>query len=277
MKICCLYRCAVNQPQCTASLFRAKCSPHCSVLLCKTGLQLACITAITPMKSPLLSAALQDRLAAGSVSLHYTYDCIYTWSYRCAVNQHQCTASLFFAKCSAHSSALLCKTGLQQACITAITPMKLCCSYRCAVTQHQCTGITLFRAKCSAHCSVLLCKTGLQLYHCITPTKLCCHQVCSYTYDQICCSCRCAVTQHQCTITLFRAKCSAHCSVLLCKTGLQLACITAITPMKICCSYRCAVNQHQCTVTLFRGKCSATQLSAALQDRLAGLYHCNIH
>jgi len=38
-KICCSYRCAVSQHQCTAALVLAKCSPHCSVLLCKTGSQ----------------------------------------------------------------------------------------------------------------------------------------------------------------------------------------------------------------------------------------------
>ena len=236
MKICCSYRCAVTQHQCTATLFRAKCSPHCSVLLCKTGLQQACITAITPMKI--------------------------CSSYRCAVTQHQCTATLFFAKCSLHCLVLLCKTGLQQACITAITPMKICSSYRCAVTQHQCTA-TLFRAKCSPHCSVLLCKTGLQqaCITAITPMKMC------SLY-------RCAVTQHQCTATLFREKCSPHCLVLLCKTGLQQACITAITPMKSCSSYRCAVTQHQCTATLFLAKSSHhCQVLLYAKQVAAGLCH----
>ena len=34
-------RCAVTQHKCSAALFRAKCNPHCSVLLCKTGSQQA--------------------------------------------------------------------------------------------------------------------------------------------------------------------------------------------------------------------------------------------
>ena len=41
MKICCAYRCAVTQHQCSAALFRSKGNPHCSVLLCKTGSQQA--------------------------------------------------------------------------------------------------------------------------------------------------------------------------------------------------------------------------------------------
>ncbi len=46
-----------------------------------------------------------------------------------------------------------------------------------------------------------------------------------------------------------QAKNSAHCSVLLCKTGLQ----QAITPIKICCSYRCALTTaavHWCCITV---------------------------
>jgi len=134
----------------------AKCTTHCSVLLCKTGLHQACIPVNTPVKN--------------------------SSSYRCAVTQHQCTATLFRAKCSAHCSVLLYNTGLQQACITALTPMKLCSSCRCAMTQHQCTA-TLFRTKCSLHvwaecsphCSVLLCKRGSQ--------QAVCH--CSYTYGDL--------------------------------------------------------------------------------------------
>jgi len=37
MDICSSYMCAVAQDQCTAARFRVKCSPHCSVLLCKIG------------------------------------------------------------------------------------------------------------------------------------------------------------------------------------------------------------------------------------------------
>ena len=34
IKICYSYRCAINKHHCTAALFRAKCMPCCSVLLC---------------------------------------------------------------------------------------------------------------------------------------------------------------------------------------------------------------------------------------------------
>ena len=58
---------------------------HCSVLLCNTGRQQACDTANTAME---------------------------IWSsYRCAVAQHQCNATLLLAKCNGHCSVLLCKTG----------------------------------------------------------------------------------------------------------------------------------------------------------------------
>ena len=85
------------------------------------------------------------------------------------------------------------------------------------------------------------------------PTVQCCSAkqghsrqcVTAVTPKEICSSYRCAVTQHQCTATLFRANCCPHCSMLLCKTGLQQVCITAITPLQICSSYRCAVMQHQ--------------------------------
>ncbi len=40
---------------------------------------------------------------------------------------------------------------------------------------------------------------------------------------EICSSYRCALTQHQRTVALFRAKYNPHCSVLLCKTGSQQA------------------------------------------------------
>ncbi len=158
MQICCSYRWAVTQHKCIAALYFAShspgfsvalqnrlaaslchcnqtyanllfikegsdpiqmhCSivscqiiPQCSVLLCKTGWQQACVTAITPMQI--------------------------CSSYRWAVTQYQCTAALDFAS---HSPVLLCKTSWQQDCVTAVTPMKTCCSYRWAVTQYKCTA-----------------------------------------------------------------------------------------------------------------------------------------
>ncbi|DBB02770.1 TPA: hypothetical protein ACH3X1_013607 [Trebouxia sp. C0004] len=92
MEICCTYRCAVTQHKCSAALFRAKCNPHCSVLLCNDGSQQAvghcrytygdlvyiqvcsdpapmhCSKVQGKMQSPLCSAALQKRLTQGTVS-----------------------------------------------------------------------------------------------------------------------------------------------------------------------------------------------------------------
>ena len=64
---------------------RAEKTPHCSVLLCKTGPQHACATGITPMEI--------------------------CSSYRGAVMQHQSTAALVRAEKLPHCSLLLCKTG----------------------------------------------------------------------------------------------------------------------------------------------------------------------
>ncbi len=74
--------------------------------------------------------------------------------------------------------------------------------------------------------------------------------------------------QHQCTAALVRATCIPHCSVLLCKTGSQQGCITAVTPLKICASYRCAVTQHQCTAALVRAKCNLVSIQVCSDPSL---------
>ncbi len=53
------------------------------------------------------------------------------------------------------SSAAVCKTVCQQACVSANTPVEICCSCSCAMTHDKCTA-TLFLAKSSHHCPVLL-------------------------------------------------------------------------------------------------------------------------
>ena len=96
------------------------------------------------------------------------------------------------------------------------------------------------------------------------------------TPTKICCSYRCAVTQHQCSATLLLAKCCTQGSLLLSNTGSQQA---------LCqCTYTCGdllfiqvcsdpTPGHCSTV---QGKMQLPQLSDALQDRFAaGLYHCN--
>ena len=138
VKICCSYRCAVSQHQCTAALVLAKRSPHCSVLLCKTGSQHALChcnytcaallfiqvcsdpapmhgsTGFGKMQYPLFSAALQNRLTACTMSLQL-HICSFDAHTKCALSQHQCTAALVLAKCTPHCSVLLCKTGSQHA------------------------------------------------------------------------------------------------------------------------------------------------------------------
>ena len=71
-----------------------------------------------------------------------------------------------------------------------------------------------------------------------------------------------------------------HCSTgsgqmhftLLCKTGSQHACVTAVTPTKTCCSHKCAVI----TTNALQHWFWTNALHTALQNRLtACLCHCN--
>ena len=89
MEMCSSYRCAVTQPQCAAASFRAKWSPQCSVLLCKTGSQQAVC--------------------------HCSHICGDALFIQMCSNPAPSTAALSRAKCSPHCSKLLCKTGSQQA------------------------------------------------------------------------------------------------------------------------------------------------------------------
>ena len=142
-----------------------------------------CITVFCKMQSRVLTAALQDRLAAGLCVCNYTYEGL-LFIQVCSEPTSE-PATLFSVKCIPQCSVLLCKAGLQQACITAITPMKICSSYRCALIQHQNTAALIW-AKCSPHCSQLQCKTGPQ-QACVTAT----------TPMKVYSSYRCAVSQHQ--------------------------------------------------------------------------------
>ena len=135
-----LYKCAVTQYQCTAALLRAKCNPHCSVLLCRTGSQQA------------------------------LFDCSDTYGGLPSTNALQ-----LMAECSSHCSVPLRKTGSQQALYDCShTYGGLLSPYRCAVTQYQCTA-ALLRAKCNPHCSVLLCRTSHSRHNltAVTPTEVC--------------------------------------------------------------------------------------------------------
>jgi len=104
-------------------------------------------------------------------------------------------------------------------------------------------------------------------------TACLCH--CNYIYEDLLLIQVCSdPTSMHCCIGF--GKCHTHCPGLLCKTGSQLACVTAITSMEICCSYKGAVTHNQCTAALGFGKMPYTLSSAAQQNSLtAGLCYCN--
>jgi len=144
------------------------------VVLCTTGSQHACVTAITPMgicssfrvysepatkhcstvqgkmQFPLFSLAVQYRLTAGSVSLrlHLWRFALHTGVQRPSTNALQhCSGQ------NAGSTVQCCcaKQAHSRQCVTAVTLMEICSSYRCAVTHHKCSA-ALFTAKCNPHC-----------------------------------------------------------------------------------------------------------------------------
>ena len=143
------------------------------------------------MHSPLSSAALQNRLTACLCHCNHTYE--YLLLTQVCTDPPPMHCSTDYDKCIPHCPVLLCKTGSQHACVTAITPMKACCSHKCAVIQHQCTA-ALVLANCIPHCPVLPCKTGSQ-HACVT----------AITPKNICCSHKCALIHHQCTAALVLA------------------------------------------------------------------------
>ena len=159
---------------------------------------------------PLLSAALQNRLTAGLFHCNSTYGhllfiqmCSEATKMQCSTGQGKVHFPLF-------SSAL-------QNRVTAGSVSPQLHLWRCALH----TGVQSHRPEALQLC---LGQNGV-------PTV----QRCSAKQDhsrqcvtalpplQICSSNKCAVTQQQSNAALFRAKCSFHCSVLLCKTGSQQA------------------------------------------------------
>ncbi len=79
--------------------------------------------------------------------------CVYTCEDLLFTQVCRDPAALFRAKYLVNCSLVLCKTGWQQACVTAVTPVQMYSSYRCAVIQHWFTAV-LFRAKCIVDCSL---------------------------------------------------------------------------------------------------------------------------
>ena len=104
-----------------------------------------------------------------------------------------------------------------------------CCSAKQAQKQAVCHctyiyGDILFIQVCSdpapMHCSKVQGKMQSLLFSAALQNRLKSRQsVTALTPKEMCSAYRCAVTQHQCIATRFRAKCSPHCSVLLCKLG----------------------------------------------------------
>ena len=111
----------MTQHQCTAARFRAKCSPHCSMLFCKTGSQQA-VCHCTYTYGDLLFIQVYSDQATKHCSKVQGKN---------AVSTVQCC----FAK----------QAGSRQS-VTAVTPMEICSSYRCTVTKQQSTAAR-FRAK----------------------------------------------------------------------------------------------------------------------------------
>ena len=156
--------------------------------------------------------------------------------------QHQCTAALVLAKRIPHCSLLLCKTASQHA---------LChCNDGSRFAVH--TDVQRPSTNALQHCSRAI-RCALLGYS--TKGHHSMHCVIAITPLEICCSYRCAVTQHQCTAALLKAKCIALCKELLGKTGSQQACVAAIAPLDVCFSHRFIVTQPQCTAALPRTKC----------------------
>ncbi len=263
MKICCSCKCAVTHHQCTAALVWAKCIPHCTALqnrltaclchcnhtcedllliqVCSDPTPMHCSTAFGKMHSTLSSAALQHRLTTGLCHCNYTYE------------------DLLLIQVCSDPTPMHCSTGfgkmhstLSSAALQKRLTSSLC---HCNQTYEDLLLIQVCSDPPPMHCSTCLGKMHFPLSSAAlqTGSQLAC--VTATTPMKICCSCKCAVTHHQCTAALVWAKCISHCQLLLCKTGSQLACVTATTPMKICCSCKCAVTHHQCTAALVWAKC----------------------
>ena len=137
---------------------------------------------------------------------------------------------------------LLCKTGSQQPCATADTPVKH------LLFIQLCTDATLM------HCGTGQGRTAFSLFCAALQNRLTaalCH--CSYTYGhllfiQLCTD---AAPKH-CSTGQGRTAFSLFCAAL--QTGSQQPCATAITPMEICSSYNCALMQHQSTAALVKAE-----------------------
>ena len=149
------------------------------------------------MQSPLLSAALQDRLAAGLYHCNYTYE------------------ALLLIQACIDPTTVHCITvqgKMQSPLLSAALPDRLAAGmYHCNYTYEALLVIKVCSDPTTVHCITVQGKMQSPLLSAALPDRLAAGMYhCNYTYE---------VPTAQCW---------------LCQTGLQLACITAITPMKLC-------------------------------------------
>jgi len=120
----------------TVALCHSKCTYEdlLYIPMCSDPPPMNCNTGFGKMHSTIFSAALQNRLTVTLCHSNCTYeDLLFIQLCRDQAPMH-CNAD--FKKCTPPCSVLLCKTGSQSSCVTAIAPLNICCSYRCAET-HQ--------------------------------------------------------------------------------------------------------------------------------------------
>ncbi len=112
--------------------------------MCSEPAPMHCSSVQGKMQPTLFSAALQNRLTAGSVPLQSH---LWRFALHTGVQWPSTNALQLCSGQNAFSTVQCCsaKQAHSRQCVTAVTPMEVCFSYRCAVTQHQCTA-ALFRA-----------------------------------------------------------------------------------------------------------------------------------
>jgi len=189
-----------------------KFSSHYSVLLCKSSSQQFCVCANTTMEI--------------------------CSSYRCAVTQHQCTATLYLANFISLLSAAV------QIRLTA----GLC---RCIYTYGDLLLIQVCSDPAPVHCNIVFGKMLFPLLSAAVQIRLTAGLCqCKFNYKDLLFIQLCSEpTPVHCHADF--GKFSSHYSVLLCKSSSQQFCVCANTTMESCSSYKCAVTHHQCTATLF--------------------------
>ena len=163
-----------------------------------------------------------------------------------------------------HCSMLLCKTGSQQAV------------FYCTYTYGDLFFIQVCTDSATMHCSKVQGKMESPPFSVALQNRLKNRQCfTALTPMEICSSYRCALTQHQCTAARFRAKCTLHCSMLLCKTGSQQAVFHCTYTYGDLFFIQVCTDPAPMHCSKVQGKMESPLFSAAQQDWLAsGLCHC---